>query len=600
MMDLNEALRDNVRMLGASLGRTIETHRGAELLATIEQVRQLAKDGRNADHPEREALLQTLRTLDKDDALAVSRAFTQFLNLANIAEEHHRVRRRLEATDICTPDSLCSLFARLKQQGFSAAQIAEALGEQQVELVLTAHPTEVNRRTLIQKFDDIADCLRRMDQGETVDQRLNQLISQIWHTDEIRKQRPTPVEEAKWGFAVIENSLWRAVPDFLRRLDAQLDETLGERLPLDCSPVRFASWMGGDRDGNPNVTASVTRDVLLLSRWMAADLYLRDIDSLRSELSMFQANAELRTIVGDCAEPYRELLSRVRLRLQATKAWAEAQLKGEVADDTNLMLNEDDLLQPLMLCHRSLHECGMGIIAEGALEDIIRRIACFGLTLVKLDIRQSSDRHAQVFEEICQFYGMGSYTSWTEEGRQNYLLNELRSRRPLLPRNWTPSAEVQEVLDTCKVVARSAQNGLGSYVISMAAQPSDVLAVILLLQEQGIRHNMRVVPLFETLDDLNNARDCIDALLRVDWYKNYTAGHQEVMIGYSDSAKDAGQLAAAWGQYKAQEGLTSLCREHGVNLTLFHGRGGTVGRGGGPSHTAILSQPPARWRAACA
>ncbi|WP_027859524.1 phosphoenolpyruvate carboxylase [Marinobacterium jannaschii] len=592
MMDLNEALRDNVRMLGASLGRTIETHRGAELLATIEQVRKLAKDGRNADHPEREALLQTLRTLDKDDALAVSRAFTQFLNLANIAEEHHRVRRRLEATDICTPDSLCSLFARLKQQGFSAAQIAEALGEQQVELVLTAHPTEVNRRTLIQKFDDIADCLRRMDQGETVDQRLNQLISQIWHTDEIRKQRPTPVEEAKWGFAVIENSLWRAVPDFLRRLDAQLDETLGERLPLDCSPVRFASWMGGDRDGNPNVTASVTRDVLLLSRWMAADLYLRDIDSLRSELSMFQANAELRTIVGDCAEPYRELLSRVRLRLQATKAWAEAQLKGEVADDTNLMLNEDDLLQPLMLCHRSLHECGMGIIAEGALEDIIRRIACFGLTLVKLDIRQSSDRHAQVFEEICQFYGMGSYTSWTEEGRQNYLLNELRSRRPLLPRNWTPSAEVQEVLDTCKVVARSAQNGLGSYVISMAAQPSDVLAVILLLQEQGIRHNMRVVPLFETLDDLNNARDCIDALLRVDWYKNYTAGHQEVMIGYSDSAKDAGQLAAAWGQYKAQEGLTSLCREHGVNLTLFHGRGGTVGRGGGPSHTAILSQPP--------
>ena len=593
MTNLHEALRDDVRMLGSSLGETIKAHLGDELFDKIEVVRQLAKEGRTEENPEHEELFKALRELGEDEVLPVARAFTQFLNLANIAEEHHRVRRYLEVTDVCTPDSLCTLFAQLRQKGFTPKQIADSLCDTQIDLVLTAHPTEVNRRTLIQKYDDIADCLRRLDRGDEEAQvRLDELIRQIWHTDEIRKQRPTPVDEAKWGFAVIENSLWTAVPKFLRRVDAQLNETLGERLPLDSSPIRFASWMGGDRDGNPNVTAKVTEEVLLLSRWMAADLYLKDVDALRAELSMYQASKELMARVGDCAEPYRKLLGEVRSRLQGTKNWVARQLKGDVDGDYDVYVHEEELLEPLMLCYRSLQECGMGIIAENALEDIIRRIACFGLTLVKLDIRQSSDRHAQVFEELSQFYGLGSYSGWTEEGRQSFLLKELQSKRPLFPNEWVPSDEVQEVLDTCQVVATADKSALGSYVISMASHPSDVLAVILLLREMGISHNMRVAPLFETLNDLENARDCIDALLSVDWYKAYTQGHQEVMIGYSDSSKDAGQLAAAWGQFKAQEGLTQLCKDHGVHLTLFHGRGGTVGRGGGPSHTAILAQPP--------
>ncbi|WP_415887190.1 phosphoenolpyruvate carboxylase [Neptuniibacter sp. QD37_6] len=593
MTNLHEALRDDVRMLGSSLGETIKAHLGDELFDKIEVVRQLAKEGRTEEKAEHEELLKALRELGEDEVLPVARAFTQFLNLANIAEEHHRVRRYLEVTDVCTPDSLCTLFAQLRQKGFTPQQIADSLKDTQIDLVLTAHPTEVNRRTLIQKYDDIADCLRRLDSGdEDAQTRLDELIRQIWHTDEIRKQRPTPVDEAKWGFAVIENSLWTAVPKFLRRLDAQLNETLGERLPLDSSPIRFASWMGGDRDGNPNVTAKVTEEVLLLSRWMAADLYLKDVDALRAELSMHQASKELMERVGDCAEPYRKLLGEVRNHLQGTKNWVARQLKGDVEGDYDVYLHDDELIEPLMLCYRSLQECGMGIIAENALEDIIRRIACFGLTLVKLDIRQSSDRHAQVFEELSQFYGLGSYSGWTEEGRQSFLLKELQSKRPLFPNEWVPSDEVQEVLDTCQVVATADKSALGSYVISMASHPSDVLAVILLLREMGISHNMRVAPLFETLNDLENARDCIDALLSVDWYNAYTQGHQEVMIGYSDSSKDAGQLAAAWGQFKAQEGLTQLCKDHGVHLTLFHGRGGTVGRGGGPSHTAILAQPP--------
>ncbi|WP_020682214.1 phosphoenolpyruvate carboxylase [Marinobacterium rhizophilum] len=592
MADLHEALRDDVRMLGDCLGQTIENQLGEAFLQKVERIRKLAKAGRLEDNSEYAELLSALKELSEDEVLPVARAFTQFLNLANIAEEHHRVRRRLEDKGKDAPESLAQLFNRLSDRGFSVREIADGLGKLSVDLVLTAHPTEVNRRTLIQKFDDIADCLKRLDRGEKVQHRLRELVSEIWHTDEIRQQRPTPVDEAKWGFAVIENSLWKAVPKFLRALDEQLQEVLGEGLPLDCCPVRYSSWMGGDRDGNPNVTASVTREVLLVSRWMAADLYYRDIDQLRAELSMNQCNAEMRARVGDASEPYRKLLGQVRAALGRTKVWLKAQLDGKPVPAGDVLLHEQDLLQPLLLCHQSLQDCGMQIIAQGRLQDVIRRIACFGMTLVKLDIRQNADRHAGVFDELTDFYGLGCYSDWDEAKRQQFLLTELNSRRPLLPRAWQPSALVQEVLDTCKVVAASEVNSLGSYVISMASQPSDVLGVILLLQEAGIGHNMRVVPLFETLSDLQGAHGCIDALLSLDWYQDYIQGHQEVMIGYSDSAKDAGQLAAAWGQFQAQEELTAVCRKHQVQLTLFHGRGGTVARGGGPSHTAILAQPP--------
>ncbi len=592
MTDLHDDLRSDVRMLGESLGRTIENHLGEAFLEKIERIRQLAKAGRNGEAGENRALLDELAALNDHEVLPVARAFTQFLNLANIAEEYQRVRRYQEVCDIDSTESFAQLLRQLHSQGVNDAVILNTLSEMNVELVLTAHPTEANRRTLIQKYNAITDCLRNRERGDTRQHRLNELISQIWHTNEIRQRRPSPVDEAKWGFAVIENSLWTAVPRFLRKLDDQLQTILGQRLPMECSPIRFASWMGGDRDGNPNVTHKITAEVLLLSRWMAADLYSRDIGQLRAELSMHRCSEELRRQTGDAVEPYRHILGKLKKALACTKESIEHMLDGQTTEPQYLILQQEQLLEPLMLCHRSLLDCGMQIIAEGLLEDTIRRVACFGMTLVRLDIRQNADRHAQVFEELSEFYEQGSYMQWTEQRRQDFLLEELRSRRPLIPREWLPSAEVREVLDTCRVIADADPRALGSYVISMASQPSDVLAVILLLRESGIKNDMRVVPLFETLDDLENASDCMDALLSVDWYKQYTHGHQEVMIGYSDSSKDAGQLAAAWGQYKAQEALTELCREHGTRLTLFHGRGGTVGRGGGPSHTAILAQPP--------
>ncbi len=591
MTDLDESLRDDVRMLGESLGQTIENHLGSGFLEKIERIRHLAKAGRLDAEANHEALLDELSGLSEAEMLPVARAFTQFLNLANIAEEFHRVRLYQDVCELDAEDSFAQQLKQLQVEGLSDDQIVRAIGRMEVDLVLTAHPTEVNRRTLIKKYNAITDCLRWLELGEVRQRRLNELVSQIWHTNEIRQQRPTPIDEAKWGFAVIEGSLWQAVPNYLRRLDASMQAVLGRPLPLDCSPVHFASWMGGDRDGNPHVTAAVTREVLLLSRWMAADLYDQDLNQLRSELSMYQCNDELRARVGDAAEPYRHLLATLRRRLDETKHMIQQGLSGEGVD-MSLLLGVDDLLEPLLLCHRSLIECGMQIIAGGLLEDIIRRIACFGVTLVKLDIRQNADRHAALLDALTRFYDLGSYLAWDEAEKQQFLLRELRGKRPLISAGWQPDTEISEVLETCRVIAQADPASLGSYVISMASQPSDVLAVILLLREMGVGHDMRVVPLFETLADLQDAHHCIGQLLAIDWYRDYTHGHQEVMIGYSDSSKDAGQLAAVWGQYQAQEALTETCRAKGIHLTLFHGRGGTVGRGGGPTHQAILAQPP--------
>ena len=597
MTDIDLRLREDVHLLGELLGETIRQQHGEALLQKIEAIRHSAKADRSGAV---EQLRDTLNDLPEQDLLPVARAFNQFLNLANIAEQYQLVRRR-------DPDQpapfearvLGELLSRLQHAGHAPDSLATQLAQLQIELVLTAHPTEVTRRTLIQKYDAIAAQLAAQDhrdltpaEREQVRARLHRLIAEAWHTEEIRRQRPTPVDEAKWGFAVIEHSLWQAVPNHLRKVDRDLFERTGRHLPLDAAPVRFASWMGGDRDGNPNVTAAVTREVLLLARWMAADLFLRDIDQLAAELSMQQASPALREQVGDRPEPYRNLLKQLRERLQATRSWAQASLAGAQPQAVGVLVDNQELIAPLRLCHESLHACGMGVIADGPLLDCLRRATTFGLFLVRLDVRQDAARHAAALAEITRYLGLGSYDEWDEERRISFLQAELEGRRPLLPPHFQPEADTAEVLATCREIAAAPAASLGSYVISMAGAASDVLAVQLLLKEAGLRRPMRVVPLFETLNDLDNAGPVVQRLLDLPGYRETLAGPQEVMIGYSDSAKDAGTTAAAWAQYRAQEQLVHICREHQVPLLLFHGRGGTVGRGGGPAHAAILSQPP--------
>ncbi|MCL7941251.1 phosphoenolpyruvate carboxylase [Halomonas sp. ATCH28] len=598
--DLHESLRDNVRILGDSLGRTIADDLGPGFVDRIETIRSFAKRGRQGEDGSQRALIEYLRKLPDRDLLPVTRAFNQFLNLANIAEQHYRARfRRVEDYKPGSQPVLSELLERARGEGHSPRKLVETLSGMRVELVLTAHPTEVIRRTLIQKYDAIDDCLTAIEssadypeRGVRAQGRLEELISQAWHTDEIRHERPTPVDEAKWGFAVIENSLWQAVPDFHRDLDNLLLETAGERLPLDAAPIRFASWMGGDRDGNPNVTAKVTREVLLLGRWMAADLYQRDLEQLKAELSMWKSNSALKAEVGDVAEPYRELIKRLLARVEATRDWAKAELDERSYEGGPIIETRDQLYAPLLACYRSLCDVGLDTIANGVLLDTLRRVAVFGVTLTKLDLRQEAGRHAQVMEELTHGLGLGHYRDWGEAQRQEFLLEELASRRPLIPRRWECSAESREVIDTFRVIASEHREALGTYIISMAGEPSDVLAVALLMKEVGGTVSLPIAPLFETLADLDHAGEVIDHLLALPGYRALAGDSQEVMIGYSDSAKDAGQLAAAWAQYRAQERLVEVCERHGVDLTLFHGRGGTVGRGGGPAHAAILSQPP--------
>tara|TARA_B100000614_G_scaffold192093_2_gene173148 strand:- start:76021 stop:78690 length:2670 start_codon:yes stop_codon:yes gene_type:complete len=605
--DPHAPLREDVRLLGEELGAVLREQAGDRLFDTVETIRQAAVESRSQGEVELTRLRELLGPLDDATLLEVARAFSQFLNLANIAEQHHRERlhRRHERYpgDPDTDQGLRQVLAELKKQGVSPERIQETLAPLSVELVLTAHPTEVTRRTLIRKYDQMADLLAERDRPDLTTeeehglrQRLRELILSAWSTDEIRRERPTPVDEAKWGFAVIEQSLWRAVPRAMRDVEAELAVAGLDAPPSAWVPMRFASWMGGDRDGNPNVTAAVTREVLLLARWMAADLYLRDVENLLADLSMHRASDELLARTGPSHEPYRVVLRDVRDRLKITRRRMEALVEGRPVPDGEGFIEGRQLLDELLLIDRSLRAVGLAAIADGELKDTLRRLNCFGITLLCLDIRQESTRHTAALDAITRYLGLGGYGDWDEDQKQAFLLQELESRRPLIDEAFYRSdrcdGDVREVLDTCKVIAEQGPEGLGAYVISMARGPSDVLAVMLLQKIAGVRHPMRVVPLFETLDDLDNAGDTMTALLDIPLYKQRVVDGQEVMIGYSDSAKDAGFLGAAWAQFRAQERLTGLFRDHGVPLTLFHGRGGSISRGGSPTRMALLSQPP--------
>ncbi|NLS13493.1 phosphoenolpyruvate carboxylase [Vibrio sp. SM6] len=592
-------LRSNVNMLGHLLGNTIQEAHGDEILAKVETIRKLSKSARSGDSSDRSKLIEEIQNLPDEQLTPVARAFNQFLNLTNIAEQYHTISRHCD-DHVCEPDAINSLFAKLSDNQISKLDTAQAIRDLNIELVLTAHPTEITRRTMINKLVKINECLSKLDltdlsarERAKTERRLEQLIAQSWHSDVIRKQRPTPLDEAKWGYAVVENSLWEAVPEFLRELDGRLKGYLGEGLPIDARPVHFSSWMGGDRDGNPFVTHSVTREVLLLSRSKAAELYLNDINELVSELSMTQCNDEVRALAGDDEhEPYRAILKPLRALLTETKEILDAKVHGQKLAVKAPLQTVEQLWEPLYACYRSLRECGMGIIAEGSLLDTLRRVKAFGIHLVRLDIRQESTRHAEALSELTRHLGIGDYEQWSEQDKISFLTNELASKRPLLPRDWQPSAPVQEVLDTCRIIAVQPRAAFGAYVISMARTASDVLAVHLLLQEAGCPFRMDVCPLFETLEDLNNAESVIQQLMSIDLYRGFIQNRQMVMIGYSDSAKDAGVMAAGWAQYHAMESLVRIAEEEGVELTLFHGRGGTIGRGGAPAHAALLSQPP--------
>mmetsp|Transcript_31705 Transcript_31705/g.76969 ORF Transcript_31705/g.76969 Transcript_31705/m.76969 type:complete len:1002 (+) Transcript_31705:197-3202(+) len=628
--DKNAPLRSDIRAMGSLLGHIIQDHHGMETFEKIEELRALAKQWREAGagrKPEtaQEAeeifskLSDACAKLSNEEIRIIARGFTHFLAIANSAEGHHRVRLLNSSTQFeALPeryDSCGGVFKSLLENGQSPEEIFENLSNQQVELVLTAHPTEVNRRTILEKQRRVQKILTQADQLRSqggspsgyaqreLDRAMEREIASIWQSDELSRAKPTVQNEAERGTLVVETVLWEALPDFLRKLNTMTESTLGKSLPLDATPVIFSSWMGGDRDGNPNVTPDVTREVILKQRAQAAGLLSRDLTRLKNELSIMECSEELRAVVGDAHEPYRALLDNMVKKMTDTKKWAEEQLASahhvSTVDVGDVYTTTDDLMNDLMLIHRSLCDTENAIEADGFLTDVIRNVTAFGLTLVKLDIRQESDRHEEAMDSITRFLGLGSYSQWDEDSKLTWLQQQLASPRPLIrPGTWKENPDffsptAVDTLETFEMIAEQHEGSLGAYVISQCTSASDILSVLVLQKDAGVKKPLRVAPLFETLDDLNGAADTMKKLFSLPGYMGEINGKQEVMIGYSDSAKDAGRLAASWAQYETQEELAKIAKDAGVEVTFFHGKGGTVGRGGNPqTFLAILAHAP--------
>jgi phosphoenolpyruvate carboxylase len=593
----NNKLNYNIKYLGESLGSIIKEH-DINVYKNIEKLRTLSKEWRllskesndNISKNSFDMMVKEVKDYDVNMLNGVSRGFTHFLSLSNSAENQHRTRRlreRLLTSNQALPnriDSCNGTIANLIKKGISSDEISSVLKSQSVEIVLTAHPTEVNRKTMLEKhqrINKLLDDADHLDVNEYEKRQINKgikaEISAIWESDELMRKKPTPVDEAKSGLRIVDNILWKSVPSYLRKLDDVIKQKLGKSLPLNFSPIKIASWMGGDRDGNPNVTPEITKKVLILSRITAAKLLKKDISVLHSQLSLKSGSKELMSKVGNnIKEPYRVVLQSLDKALVDTIIWGECELNN-LPTKVLPLLKTSEVIDPLLLLHKSLIDTGNIEIADGDLIDTIRRLYAFGLTLLPLDIRQESTRHSEAIDAITNYLGIGSYISWDENKRREWLLKELSSKRPLLPSRKCDlvelgfSATVIDTLKTFDLIASSGPGSLGAYVISQCQQSSDILAVMLLQQDAGVISPIRVVPLFETLDDLERSSKTIEALFSMDLYRERIGKSQEIMVGYSDSSKDAGRLASSWALYNCQQQIVNIGKKYSIDLTFFHG-----------------------------
>ena len=609
-------LSKTIRLLGEILGNIIKEQEGISVFNKIEKIRALSKSSRgdrskNTINRSFTKLKREISKLNAKDTLVIARSFSKFLDFSNIAESlfsihnihDHNIRKTQETNEIVIlEEAILDVF---KNKSLSLNRFYETAKNLKIEIVLTAHPTEVKRRTLIQKYAKVNHLLDSYNnlriftkqninlEKNLLQNNLHEEITSVWKTDEIKRSRPTPVEEAKWGLAVIEDSLWNAIPKICSRFNNSVKYYTNKDLPINFSPIVFGSWMGGDRDGNPNVTAKTTKEVILLSRWEAASLYEKEFTKLIQSLSLHDCSKKIKKVVGKTWEPYRVFLRPIRNKLNQTQKEIESCLKeNRMPKQTLLVQSINEIIQPLNDVYNSLSLVKCQIIADGIVLDLIRRAHTFGLNLTKLDIRQEAARHYKLITSVCKKLGIADYSKLSEEAKIQFLSKEYKSRRPLIPQNIKLDADDRETWTTFKMISESPTECLGAYVISMASNVSDILVVMLLQKEAGIKSCLRIVPLFETLSDLQNSHIVMENLFKHSWYVNYFKKNQEIMIGYSDSSKDAGKFAASWAQYCAQEKLGNIATKYKIKLTLFHGRGGSVGRGGGPVYAALLSQPP--------
>mgnify|MGYP006218541277 FL=1 len=425
-----------------------------------------------------------------------------------------------------------------------------------------------------------------------IDRKLYSEIAIIWKTDELKRTKPSALDEAKWGLAVIEDSLWDTIPRVYKRLNDIFRKNLNKDLPRNFNPIQFGSWMGGDRDGNPNVTSEVTKKVILFSRWQAAKLYERELTKLIQDLSMEKCSQAIKKVTGNSFEPYRVYLRPLRDKVRRTHQLIEAHINyDKLLDENKLLKDKYEIINPLREVRTSLNMNKGQHIANADLLDLIRRVRCFGINLARLDIRQESDRHEKLLNEIFKKKNKINYSQLPEEKKIKLLNNLIKQKKTFVNKIKLRDKENLEVWKTFKQISKEPEQCMGAYVISMTSKASDILSVYLLQLQADTKNLLRVVPLFETLDDLKNAKGVMQNLFKLPWYRKMINSKQEVMIGYSDSSKDAGKLSASWHQYKLQEELRNLAKKYKIDLVFFHGRGGSPGRGGGPIQATLKSQP---------
>ena len=608
-------LSSTIHLLGEILGSVIKKQENTAIFDKIEKIRTLSKNSRGSNEGLNKQSFKKLKNqisnLTSTETLIIAKSFSRFLDFSNIAESlysihnihDHVIRKTQETNEIVILEE--ALLDVQKNPNVSKNKFFNVAKNISIDLVLTAHPTEVKRRTLIQKYANVNNILDELNNIQILkkqnikrekgilEKKLKEEITSVWKTDEIKRSRPTAVEEAKWGLAVIEDSLWNSIPKICSRFDNAVNKFTNKNLTINYSPIKVSSWMGGDRDGNPNVTSKTTMEVVLLSRWEAASLYEKEFTKLIQSLSLFDCSKKIKKQVGKTWEPYRVFLRPIRNKLQQTQREIEDALLEKREPKKKLLVNSiNEILDPLNEVYNSLCSVKCDIIANGLVLDIIRLSHTFGLNLAKLDIRQESSRHTSLLNTICKKLALKEYTKLSEQEKIKFLTREYKSKRPLIPNKIKFNNTDKETWETFKMIANTSNEFLGAYVISMTSKVSDILGVLLLQKEAGVKNPLRIVPLFETLSDLQNSSKIVDNLFKNRWYTNIFSNEQEIMIGYSDSSKDAGKFAASWAQYCAQEKLCSVANKHKIKLNFFHGRGVSVGRCGGPVYAALLSQPP--------
>lgn len=609
------ALRSDIRRLGTQLGNTLVRQHGPDLLAAVERVRTLTRHLREQGTDE--AVTAELHDLFDDTdvahAILLVRAFTVYFHLANVAEQIHRIDD-LNSGSPNSANQFDETINSLINQGITSEEITNLVGRAELRPVFTAHPTEASRRAILDKLAKISRLIeQRSEQRRTdadrrrIDRRIEETIDAIWQTDELRHVRPEPMDEARSVLYYLGLTVRDAVPDLLDEMQATLT-AVGASLPVDRAPIRFGSWVGGDRDGNPNVLPTTTDQVLSLQRRHALETLMDEIVELSHELSVSTRVHDVSAELAAVAESDRVILADLGNRLDPSEPYRVhcEVIRRRLLHMVDRSVDADPYESPaeldadLAIIADSLRSNGGELLADGAVSRVRRILQMIGFHFATLDIREHSDRHHEALLTIFSAKNT-DYGSLSDEERCDLLCTELNSNRPLAPPSKENEAGALSLFRTLRILMdREGDDVIESYVISMTQGVQDILAPIVLAREVGLidltHDTARIgfVPLFETIEDLRSIATTLRALFDVSTYRRIIelrGGTQEIMVGYSDSNKDGGITTSQWEIHKALEAIRDVSEQTGIPIRVFHGRGGTIGRGGGPTHASILSQP---------